>query len=66
MSDDADRTQERLELEEKIRRKYQATDQPVKGTGRCLYCNAEISIDRRWCDQDCMNDYQYYVVNKIK
>ena len=27
-------------------------------TGRCLYCNAELSDNRRWCDQWCREDYE--------
>lgn len=27
-------------------------------TGRCLYCNAELSDNRRWCDSWCREDYE--------
>ena len=26
-------------------------------TGRCLYCNAELSDNRRWCDEWCRDDW---------
>ena len=26
-------------------------------TGRCLYCNAELSDNRRWCDKWCQEDW---------
>ena len=26
-------------------------------TGRCLYCNAELSDTRRWCDEWCQEDW---------
>ena len=26
-------------------------------TGRCLYCNAELSDHRRWCDKWCQEDW---------
>ena len=26
-------------------------------TGRCLYCNAELSNNRRWCDEWCRDDW---------
>ena len=31
-------------------------DGPV-ATGRCLYCNAELSDIRRWCDKWCQEDW---------
>lgn len=58
MSDDADRTQDRIELEEKIRRKYRQTDAPIMGTGFCLNCGEALSKDMRWCDQYCRDDYE--------
>ena len=32
-------------------------DGPV-ATGRCLYCNAELSDTRRFCDGWCAEDWQ--------
>ena len=26
-------------------------------TGRCLYCNAELPDNRRWCDKWCQEDW---------
>lgn len=26
-------------------------------TGHCLYCNAELPVGRRWCDQWCAEDW---------
>lgn len=66
MGDDIDSTQDRLELEEKLRKKYTPKVEPLKSTGHCLYCNAELHDDRRWCDKDCMDDYEYYVNLRIK
>lgn len=25
--------------------------------GRCLYCNAELSNNKRWCDEWCRDDW---------
>lgn len=58
MSDDADRTQERLELEEAIRRQYRQESAPIKGTGFCLNCGEPIRKDMRWCDQYCRDDFE--------
>jgi hypothetical protein len=30
---------------------------PLKTTGRCLYCNAELS-DRKFCDVHCAADWE--------
>ena len=30
----------------------------VQATGHCLYCNAELPKDQRWCDQWCREDWQ--------
>jgi RNA polymerase-binding transcription factor DksA len=60
MSDDADKTQDRLELEDSIRRKYNARESaPIKGTGYCLNCGEAIRKDWRWCDQYCRDDYEH-------
>ena len=32
--------------------------QKVLATGHCLYCNAELPNDQRWCDQWCREDWQ--------
>ena len=32
-----------------------APDAPV--TGHCLWCNAELTDQRRWCDQWCREDW---------
>lgn len=28
-------------------------------TGRCLNCDEEVPEGRRWCDAECMTDYQH-------
>lgn len=59
MSDEADMTQDRLELEDKIRKKY--TVRPVKeaeATGFCLNCGEDLPTTMRWCDADCQSDWQ--------
>lgn len=60
MSDDIDKTQERLEIEEMIRRKYANEEISTKGTGQCLNCGDSISKDRRWCSKECADDWDYY------
>ena len=59
MPDELDAIQDRMEQEEELRRKYTPKPIPIKATGRCLYCNAQLEDDRRWCDADCRTDYEY-------
>ena len=64
MPDELDNIQDRLEKDEELRRKYTPKPAEIKVTGRCLYCNAEIDKDRRWCDADCRTDYEYMMMRK--
>jgi predicted amidophosphoribosyltransferase len=61
MSDDADKTQERIELEDAIRRKGMSDINYVKPTGLCLNCGEKLNDSRRWCDKDCADDWDYHV-----
>ena len=38
--------------------KKASTGVKVQPTGHCLYCNAELPNDQRWCDQWCREDWQ--------
>jgi hypothetical protein len=59
MSDEADITQARQELEEAIRRKYtQLIMNEAEPTGKCLNCGVRCK-DKRWCDKDCEDDWEY-------
>ena len=33
-------------------------------TGKCLWCDAEIGADRRFCDGACRDDYQRVVLGR--
>jgi len=60
MSDDVDRSQERMEQEDQIRRIY--TKRPVMEalpTGLCLNCSEELhEVGQRWCDSACCQDWE--------
>ncbi len=58
MADEADRSQDRLELEDEIRKRYKfvVLDGP-KATGNCLNCGDEVDGDRRWCSPECREDW---------
>ena len=61
MSDDADKTQDRIELEDAIRRKEMDGIKYITGTGHCLNCGTILNDSRRWCDKDCADDWDYNV-----
>jgi hypothetical protein len=61
MSDDADKTQDRLEKEDAIRRKEMDSMKYIKATGHCLNCGTKLKDLRRWCDKDCADDWEYNV-----
>ncbi len=59
MSDEADISQERLEREEEIRRRYvQAPVMEVGHTGYCLDCGEPLQATARWCDADCRDMWE--------
>ena len=35
-----------------------ANNQPIKFTGRCLSCNAQINKVGRFCDYECREQYE--------
>jgi hypothetical protein len=59
MADDIDLTQDRLEAQEMIRRKYAPEDVSIEGDGACLNCGNDISKDKRWFDKECADDWEY-------
>lgn len=63
--DEADISQSRLELEEELRRKYtHAPVLEVGHTGYCLNCGEPMQGVARWCNSDCLNDYQKRIACK--
>lgn len=55
MADDADKTAERMEHEEKLRRL--STQAPaIEPTGFCLNCDEPLT-EGRWCDAHCRDDW---------
>ena len=60
MGDEADRSQERMEHEENIRRMYNKKPTlEALPTGHCLNCGEDLQGDtQRWCDAACREDWQ--------
>jgi hypothetical protein len=59
MADDIDRTQDRIELEEAIRRKYTATQVTTTHTGFCANCGEPVEPKLRWCNAECRDDWEH-------
>lgn len=59
MSDDIDKTQDRLDLEQEIFTKYRKEPASIKGNGYCLNCGEPLRKNGRWCDQYCRDDYEF-------
>ena len=66
MSDEADMTSAREEIENEIRRKYldKNLGLEVEHTGVCLNCGDKTIGTQRWCDVMCRNDWQRRVNNE--
>lgn len=59
MADEADRASD--QAEEILRRAILHTAQQkpqVEATGKCLNCGVKVRKGMRWCDHDCMSDWQ--------
>jgi hypothetical protein len=58
MSDEADLSQESMEKEAEIRRKYATPSKlEVDPIGTCLNCGESVASGVRWCDKDCQDDW---------
>jgi len=56
MSDEADVAQMHIEREVEIALKSRKRE-VVEATGYCLNCEAPLQEGHRWCDHDCMSDW---------
>ncbi|TSE20593.1 hypothetical protein Talka_00945 [Tepidimonas alkaliphilus] len=58
MADDADLTQARIEREmDGLLRRRPSAPPPC---GACLWCEAPLPAQRRWCDADCRDAWQRF------
>jgi len=58
VTDDADRSDAKIEaaIEEGIRKARQG--QALRWTGECHFCGCEVSNPANFCDTDCRDDYE--------
>ena len=55
--DDADRAQEAMEVLDAARgRPVHAAE--AEATGYCLWCDARMAPNQRWCDAACRDDWR--------
>ena len=55
--DDADRAQEAMEVLDAARsRTVHAAE--AEATGYCLWCDARMAPNQRWCDAACRDDWR--------
>lgn len=57
MADNADQALERTELIVNAGLSRRAPE-PPPATGHCLNCEAPLNTTKRWCDSDCMHDWE--------
>ena len=56
--DDADRADREDIIKEQAISAIRRRNSELPGIGFCYYCNAELRGGNRFCDFECMNDYQ--------
>ena len=57
MADEADATQERMEVEEAFRRRQRTGPLLPPANGRCLYCSDPVDDGQHFCSIDCRQDW---------
>lgn len=56
--DDADRTADRMEAEEELRRR--APKKPeLDPVGSCYYCGEDVAHPKKFCDSTCAEDFEF-------
>ena len=59
MADEADRANDAAELFLDISLKSVPVAVPAEGIGICINCGVDVEGERRWCDKDCMADWEH-------
>lgn len=36
------------------------TEVPNNESGKCVWCEAPVKDNRRWCSVECRNEHEYY------
>ena len=62
--DDADRVDERSEFDHLANLEKSHKPEAPKACGFCLFCEAPLHNESRWCDSDCRDDWEKFNAGK--
>jgi len=60
MSDDIDDANEELQKQIDATLSNVNTEVPNNDTGKCVWCEAKVKDNRRWCSVECRNEHEHY------
>ncbi len=55
---DVDITSERQDMIDRLAIEAARKSNPIPATGYCLNCETPLDEGHRWCDSDCLRDWQ--------
>ena len=58
MADEADMTQDRMEREAALRRRFVPQDE-LQPCGICAYCGADVAHPKKFCDAECAEGWEF-------
>lgn len=58
MADEFDRASDIEMAQREFAIKNAKNGKKIEATGHCLYCNAELPNQKRWCDEWCRDEWQ--------
>tara|TARA_R110000796_G_scaffold46685_1_gene112913 strand:- start:694 stop:909 length:216 start_codon:yes stop_codon:yes gene_type:complete len=64
MSDDLDNADKETRLMLEATLSNVDTEVPDNNTGRCIWCEAKVKDNRRWCSIECRDEHTKYA-NKL-
>lgn len=58
--DEADRADDEREnsLQLALSKARRVADKPPHSSGKCLWCETAVAEGRRWCDAECLEDWE--------
>ena len=60
MGDEADVANDEVQRQLDATLKSVNTEVPDNETGRCIWCEAKVKDNRRWCSVECRNEHEHY------
>jgi hypothetical protein len=59
VADEADRAQDSIDFAMKMAVDKMKNSPGLRPVGLCYYCGEEVKGDLRFCDKDCLSDWQH-------